>query len=175
MLMVLIRRVVQKRRFIQKDAFIPARGGDHLSRGFCQPSCSYFLRAESFIILRPWAEGMRPSIQERTAFLIPMVSFLSFIQSFQDIGLFLLDEPEAALSPQRQLTADTAVAMAWRLTVLITTNSPILLGIPNAVLSFDDGIIEEITYEQTASYRITEMFINNREYITNKLLPENEK
>ncbi|MCR0317535.1 hypothetical protein MKC50_22310, partial [[Clostridium] innocuum] len=51
-----------------------------------------------------------------------------------------------------------------------------LLGIPNAqILSFDDGIIEEITYEQTASYQITEMFMNNREYMLDKLLQENEK
>ena len=38
-----------------------------------------------------------------------------------------------------------------------------------------DSIIEEITYEQTASYQITEMFMNNREYMLDKLLRENEK
>ena len=83
------------------------------------------------------------------------------------------------MSPQRQLTLLIQLStMAWEGSqlLLIATNSPILLGIPNAqILSFDDGIIEEITYEQTASYQITEMFINNREYMLDKLLRENEK
>lgn len=122
---------------------------------------------------------MRPSIREENCIPVPMVrAFLSFIQSFRDIGLFLLDEPEAALSPQRQLTLLIQLStMAWEGSqFLIATNSPILLGIPNAqILSFDDGIIEEITYEQTASYQITEMFMNNREYMLDKLLRENEK
>ena len=73
------------------------------------------------------------------------------------------------MSPQRQLTLLIQLStMAWEGSqFLIATNSPIL--------SFDDGIIEEITYEQTASYQITEMFINNREYMLDKLLRENEK
>ena len=58
---------------------------------------------------------------------------------------------------------------------LIATHSPILLGVPDAqILSFDDGRVEEITYEQTASYQITEMFINNRDYMLDKLLREDD-
>ncbi|MFQ7537602.1 MAG: ABC transporter ATP-binding protein, partial [Clostridium sp.] len=49
------------------------------------------------------------------------------------------------------------------------------LGVPDAqILSFDDGRVEEITYEQTASYQITEMFINNRDYMLDKLLREDD-
>lgn len=54
---------------------------------------------------------------------------------------------------------------------IIVTHSPILLGIPGAeILSFDDGEIHQCTYEETDSYQVTEMFINNREQILKRLL-----
>ena len=56
---------------------------------------------------------------------------------------------------------------------IIVTHSPILLAIPGAeILSFDDGEIHPCTYEETDSYRLTEMFINNREQILNRLLED---
>lgn len=54
---------------------------------------------------------------------------------------------------------------------IIVTHSPILLGIPDAeILSFDSGEIHPIEYEDTDSYKITEMFINSREQILKRLL-----
>lgn len=56
---------------------------------------------------------------------------------------------------------------------IIASHSPILLGIPDAqILSFDDGVIHECEYEDTDSYQVTEMFINNREYFLGRLLDE---
>ena len=53
------------------------------------------------------------------------------------------------------------------------THSPILLGLPGAeILSFDDGPIHPCTYEETDSYQVTSMFINNREQILSCLLNE---
>ena len=50
--------------------------------------------------------------------------------------------------------------------VFIASHSPILLGIPDAqILSFDEGVIHECEYEDADSYQVTEMFINNREYL----------
>ena len=47
---------------------------------------------------------------------------------------------------------------------IIATHSPILLGIPDAeILSFDDGSVTVCEYEDTESYQVMEMFINNRE------------
>ena len=55
----------------------------------------------------------------------------------------------------------------------IVTHSSILLGIPNAqILSFDDGEIHECEYEETDSYQVTELFINNREQLLKRLLME---
>ena len=54
---------------------------------------------------------------------------------------------------------------------LIASHSPILLGLPDAqILSFDDGMIHPCEYLDTESYRVTEMFINNREYFLKRLL-----
>ena len=84
-----------------------------------------------------------------------------------------MDEPEAALSPQRQLTLFIQIArMAEEgAQFIIATHSPILLGIPGAeILSFDGGEVHPCEYEETESYQVTEMFINNREALTEHLL-----
>lgn len=56
---------------------------------------------------------------------------------------------------------------------IIATHSPILLGIPNAkIYSFDEGMLHMCVYEDTESYKITKLFINNRQQILKQLLDE---
>ena len=56
---------------------------------------------------------------------------------------------------------------------IIVTHSPILLGMPDSdILSFDSGKIHPIEYEETDSYRITEMFIRDRKRFLNRLLED---
>jgi predicted ATPase len=56
---------------------------------------------------------------------------------------------------------------------IMATHSPILLGIPNAeIISFDDGNIQQCQYEDTQSYQVMEMFINQRERMIERLLTE---
>lgn len=91
---------------------------------------------------------------------------------FNGKALYLLDEPEAALSPQRQLAVLAQMSdLAQRGTqFLIATHSAILLGFPGAdILSFDGGKIHRISYEETESYQITEMFINQRALLLKRL------
>ena len=58
---------------------------------------------------------------------------------------------------------------------IIVTHSPILLGMPDAqILSFDDGTVHKCEYEETESYQITEMFINNRKVLLERLLSEQQ-
>ena len=88
-------------------------------------------------------------------------------------GLYILDEPEAALSPQRQLTLLMEIHQLSQqgAQFIIASHSPILLGVPGAkILSFDDNHIHPIEYTETESYQVTEMFINNREYLLKRLL-----
>ena len=111
-------------------------------------------------------------------FIIPVrriQSFLSFFQTFDGPGLYLMDEPEAALSPQRQLTMLAEIDRCAKegAQFLIATHSPILLGLPGAeILSFDCGRIHPCRYEDTGSYQVTEMFVNHREQLLRKLLEE---
>lgn len=157
-----------------------------MSRGFLKPAWSYFLRAESFYNVASKAEDYRdgelPSIYYKNfggkSFHEQShgESFLALAQgSFKPNGLYLLDEPEAALSPQRQLTLLIEISRLAKqgAQFIIASHSPILLGIPDAkILSFDDGAIHECDYLDTESYQVTEMFINNREYFLKRLLDE---
>lgn len=59
---------------------------------------------------------------------------------------------------------------------IIVTHSPILLGLPGAdIISFDDGEVHRITYEETESYQVMEMFINNREHLFHRLFSDEEE
>ncbi len=152
-----------------------------LIKGKFKTGWGYFLRAESFCNVATAEEeyskgpGGRPQhLHEKSH----GESFLAMAQSnFKPNGIYLLDEPEAALSPQRQLTllyeiADCANSESQ---FIIVTHSPILLALPGAeILSFDDGPIHRCSYEETDSFKITEMFINNRELILRQLLGAKE-
>ena len=139
----------------------------------------YFLRAESFYNVATKEEEYTkfspvPYPSEELHKKSHGESFLAVAQKhFRANGVYILDEPEAALSPQRQLTLlfeiDRCAKMESQF--IIATHSPILLGIPNAqILSFDDGKIHPCQYEETESYKVTEMFINNREQLLSHLL-----
>ncbi|MED4908120.1 AAA family ATPase [Brevibacillus centrosporus] len=94
-------------------------------------------------------------------------SFLSlFIHRFSGKGIYLLDEPEAALSPMRQLAFLYVMKdlVAEGAQFLIATHSPILMGYPGAaILNFDTSPVEEIRYEDTEHYQLTRRFLENRD------------
>lgn len=101
-------------------------------------------------------------------------SFLSLFKNrFNGKAIYLLDEPEAALSPQRQLAFLRIMhdlIKEQNCQFIIATHSPILLGYPEAtILSFDEGQIEEIDYELTAHYQITKYFLDHREKFLEEL------
>ncbi len=98
-------------------------------------------------------------------------------QKMQRNGLFLLDEPEAALSPQRQLAflvlMHDVVKSCKDAQFIISTHSPILLGFPRAqIISFDDGQLREISYEETTPYQIVRRFVNDTPGMLEELLEE---
>lgn len=154
-----------------------------LSKGVRRPAGSYFLRAESFYNVASKAEdyrdGERPDVyyakyggksfhQQSHG-----ESFLALIQgSFVENGIYILDEPEAALSPQRQLTLLLEIDRLSKAGAqfLIASHSPILLGLPEAdILTFDEGVPHPCSYEETESYQVMEIFINNRTYFLQRL------
>lgn len=147
-----------------------------IAKGPYRPGNGYFLRAESFYNVatkeREYADAGHPSEEYHEK--SHGESFLAVAQKYIKAGgIYILDEPEAALSPQRQLTLLTDICRCAKsgAQFLIVTHSPILLGIPGAeIYSFDEGQLHRCTYEETDSYRVTEMFINNRKRLLHQLL-----
>ncbi len=151
-----------------------------IAKGIRRPQSGYFLRAESFYNVatqeKDYADGAHPS--ERYHERSHGESFLAIAQNYMGPnGIYLFDEPEAALSPQRQLTLlmDIYRCAKSGAQFIIVTHSPILLGTPDAcIYSFDEGEIHSCEYEETDSYRVTELFINNRKSLLHRLLDDIE-
>ncbi|HSQ30221.1 MAG TPA: AAA family ATPase [Gemmatimonadaceae bacterium] len=101
-------------------------------------------------------------------------SFLKLFRSrFVPDGLYLLDEPEAALSPQSQLALMAMIAdmTAENAQFIIATHSPILLGFPRAVIYSCDSIpIERVAFEELDHVVITREFLNAPERMLKELL-----
>ncbi len=93
-------------------------------------------------------------------------SFLALFQNLPTKGVYILDEPEAALSPQRQLTFLAIINQlekSGNAQFIIATHSPILLSYPNAIVLNLDNNLEEIDYKETEHFKLTKEFLNNPE------------
>lgn len=104
-------------------------------------------------------------------------AFLTFFTNrFGKKGIYLLDEPESALSPQNQLVF---LRIIWELEqtgqaqFVIATHSPILMAYPRAkLLNFSDSQVREIEYEDTEHYNLTKDFLNHRDRYFRTLFEE---
>jgi predicted ATPase len=144
------------------------------------PRAAFFLRAENAFSAigkideaNAIAPGSRDSLHARSH----GEGFIELLLGLTDGGLYFLDEPEAALSPSRQLAALAVIDRLVRngCQFIIATHSPILLSYPNAkILSFDEGGIHEIAYEDTEHYAVTRDFLNHYERRLEQLLGEDE-
>jgi predicted ATPase len=139
-----------------------------LSKSFKTPRDRYFFRAESFHNVATRMDqyyGRGASSGDSLHARSHGEAFMSvLLNTFRGHGLYLLDEPEAALSPNRQLAAlrviDQLVQQDSQF--IIATHSPILLAYPNAkIMLFDGTGITEVTYEDTEHYAITRDFLNH--------------
>lgn len=104
-------------------------------------------------------------------------SFLAFFKTrINQSGLFIFDEPEAALSPQRQLALLSIMHQMCKnpqTQFIIATHSPILLAYPNATIySCDSHQLTKIAYEDTDHYQLTKNFLNNPARYLNHLFEE---
>ena len=131
----------------------------------------FFLRAETFFNFATYLESVGSSFSRYGGESFHAKShgeaFLALFEHRFEDGLFILDEPEAALSPQRQLAflrilhSLTAPRMAQ---FIIATHSPLILAFPGAtVLSLDDGVIREVAYRDTEHFRLTRDFLADPE------------
>lgn len=99
--------------------------------------------------------------------------FTLFNARFVPGGLYLLDEPEAPLSPMRQLSFITMLGEMIKQDAqfIIATHSPILMAFPNAeILSFDGDHVEKIAYDDLEHVQVTRSFLNNPDQYLRHLL-----
>jgi len=105
-------------------------------------------------------------------------SFISLLQHrFTRSGFYVMDEPEAALSPQRQLSflvlLHDLLTTNNNIQFLIATHSPILLAYPDAqILSFDGGHIHEVSYHESQPFQLVSRFVTAPERYINVLFSD---
>ena len=151
------------------------------------PRDGFFLRAESFYNVATNIDEMdeAPSFSPRLIDSYGGVSlhaqshgesFLALVQNrFGGQGLYLLDEPEAALSPSRQLTllGEMHRLVERNSQFIIATHSPMLMAYPGAriYLLSEDGI-GETAYRETEHYQMTRRFLEDPERMFHYLFEE---
>lgn len=103
--------------------------------------------------------------------------FATFLHRFNGNGLYMMDEPEAALSPFRQMAMLSRIhqLVGQRSQFIIATHSPILMAYPDAVIyNLTAEGIERTTLEDTDHYMLMKRFINNRESMLHELFLDEE-
>lgn len=131
----------------------------------------FFFRAESFFNFQSYIDTAYIESGRPAPGMHKRSHGEAFLQAFEerlharDRAIYILDEPEVALSPQRQL-AFLRILREWQLSgqvqAIIATHSPILMSLPDAaLLSLDGGAIRPIALEETEHYRVTKSFLGN--------------
>lgn len=143
------------------------------------PKTKFFLRAESFFNVASYISEEQQGYDHQYGGDLHQCShgesFLKIIENrFWNNGLYILDEPEAALSPSRQMTLlcyinDLAKKGSQ---FIIATHSPIILAYKNSVILDLNNGLKEIKYENTEVYKIYKDFINNPEGMQKMLFEE---
>ncbi|KQV96103.1 AAA family ATPase [Pelomonas sp. Root1237] len=155
-----------------------------VAKGYKPPRDGFFLRAESFFNVATEIENLDAgpggspiisgyggkSLHEQSH----GESFLALLnERFGARGLYLLDEPEAALSPQRQLAALARVHELVKANsqFIIATHSPLLMAYPDAWIyqCTPDGV-RRVAYEDTEHYRVTRDFMTDPQRVLATLL-----
>jgi len=153
-------------------------------RGMRRPRDGFFFRAESYYNLATNIDEMdaeeSPGPQIKESYGGKSLHeqshgesfFAAFIHRFGGNGLYILDEPEAALSPLRQMSMLSRMheLVQANSQFIIATHSPILMAYPDSVIYnlTPDGI-ERTTLEETEHFIIMKQFVNNRERVLDEL------
>lgn len=137
-----------------------------------KPRDGYFFRAESFFNIATYLDNIDMGTVSYGGKSLHAQShgesFLSFFKNRMGKGgFFILDEPEAALSPQRQLALMVIINDLCKNSdaqFIIATHSPIILAYPNSTIySCDSTELSTISYKDTKHFQITKQFLDNPE------------
>ncbi|WP_274653279.1 AAA family ATPase [Paenibacillus humicola] len=160
-----------------------------LARGAYKPRDGFFFRAESYYNLASNIEEL-----DREPLSGPKIIdsfggkslheqshgesfFTAFMNRLRGNGLYVMDEPEAALSPFRQLSMLSRLhdLVRNRSQFIISTHSPILMAYPDSVI-FQLGAdgLEKVTLEETEHFSLTREFLNNRQRMLRELFRDED-
>lgn len=144
-----------------------------------QPKDGFFLRAESFYNTASYIDEIDATASYGGVSLHAQShgeSFLALVQNrFSGNGLYILDEPEAALSPMHLLTLMVEInnLVKQDSQFIIATHSPILMAFPGAeILYFSENGVAPVKYEDTEHYQVTKAFLDNPQKMLRHLLWE---
>lgn len=155
-----------------------------LAKGIRRPKDGFFLRAESFFNLATEIErldaepGGPPIIDAYGGKSLHEQShgesfFALMMNRFRGHGFYVLDEPEAALSPQRQLAALSRIhdLVNKDSQFIVATHSPILMAYPDAyIYACSESGIQRVKYEETEHYQVMHDFLMNPKRMLDILL-----
>jgi len=176
-------------RFATQASHSPLHEFLRLSRSVRRPRDGYFLRAESFFNVASEIDRLdkdggrgRPI---KASYGGASLHAQSHGESFMALvthrlsgkGFYVLDEPEAALSPTRQMALVTRIHDLVRAEsqFVIATHSPIILAYPDATILLIEGDgVREVRYEETEHFKITREFLNNYRSMLEVLLDDSE-
>jgi len=153
-------------------------------KGIKRPRDGFFFRAESFYNFATNIDDL----DSEMSFGPPLIDsyggrslheqshgesfFAVFLNKFSGEGIYILDEPEAALSPSRQMSMLTRMHELVRegSQFIIATHSPIIMAYPDArIYQIDEGF-EQVNYEDTEHYQVMHSFLNNTQKMLKILL-----
>jgi predicted ATPase len=149
-----------------------------ITKGVTAPKDGFFFRAETFYNLATNVDELDAIDSYGGKSLHAQShgeSFMTlFMTRFWGNGLYILDEPEAALSPTRQMALIARIhdLVKRNSQFIIATHSPIVLAYPYATILNVDDAYNEIEYTETAHYQVTKQFINDTEGMLKVLLEE---
>ncbi|WP_449603440.1 AAA family ATPase [Paenibacillus sp. Marseille-Q9583] len=160
-----------------------------IARGVRRPKDGFFLRAESYYNVASYID----ELDEQPSFGPPIKNsyggkslheqshgesfFAAFVHRFGGRGLYILDEPEAALSPLRQMSLLVRLheLVQQDSQFIIATHSPILMSYPEAEIFLLEGEgIRSVALEETEHYTVTKAFMNDRQGMLRELLEDEQ-
>jgi predicted ATPase len=164
-------------RFVTRVSHSPLHEYLQLVRSGVRPRDGYFLRAESFYNVATAADdyGVNQAYGGESLHAQSHgESFMALVlHRLQGNGLYLFDEPEAALSPTRQLSIMVAMQelVERGSQFVIATHAPILLGYPGAeILHFGAGPISPVEYKETEHYVVTRAFLERPQQMLREMM-----
>ena len=167
-------------QFTTRASHSPLHGFVRAVRSPMRAKDGYFLRAESFFNTATYLDASGTGRSGQTG-LHEQSHGESFFDLFENRleggGLYIMDEPEAALSPARQMSflARIHQLVKARSQFIIATHSPILLGYPDAwIYQASAHGLDRIEYEDTEHYQITRNFLTRREMMLDILLADDD-